>query len=282
MKRIAVLLTVHNRKESTLRCLRNVEAQVFDRNESSIEIYITDDGCTDGTREAVISEFKDAHVINGDGTLFWNRGMVAAWREAAKGDYDYYLWLNDDTFLYQDTVRRLLESSGRHGDGGVIVGATCAVGHPEEITYGGWIGGEVVRDVSVEHRCETFNGNIVLVPRAVYEVLGTNDPYYRHAVGDTDYGLRAGENGIEVWQAAGLMGECDKHERPAVWMDPSQPFSKRRKNFYSPTGNNPFEFFHFRRRHYGLIPACRTFVTNYLHFLFPRLWRKSYSGYQSR
>ena len=24
------------------------------------------------------------HIINGDGSLYWNRGMIAAWEEAAK------------------------------------------------------------------------------------------------------------------------------------------------------------------------------------------------------
>ena len=30
--------------------------------------------------------------------------MYAAWQEAAKGNYDFYLWLNDDTYLKKDNI----------------------------------------------------------------------------------------------------------------------------------------------------------------------------------
>ena len=281
MEKLAILLTVHNRKEKTLQCLRCLDQQEYDKEKLKVEIYLTDDGSTDGTSDAVRSEFPNVHIVQGDGSLFWNRGMIAAWNEAAKEDFDFYLWLNDDTFIYQDVIDRLIVSSHNHVDQAVVVGATCAVGNHTEITYGGWAGG-LVQNLTKEQKCDTFNGNIVLIPRSVYKVLGTNDPYYRHCLGDFDYGYRAKANGIEAWLAVGIMGECDKHERPTVWMDPSQPFSKRWKNFNSPTGNNPFEFFYYRKKNFGFFPACKTFISNYLHFLFPYLWKKSYKGFQQK
>lgn len=272
MKRIAILLTVHNRRDTTLRCLNSIYNLQIDDDNYCYDIYLTDDGCTDGTRDAVQRQFHGVHIIEGDGTLFWNRGMFVSWREAAKGVFDYYLWLNDDTFIHNDTLERLLECSNKHENRAIIVGMTCAIGKPEEITYGGWINGKVITNVDNECKCETFNGNIVLVPKAVFDVLGPNDPYFRHCLGDTDYGLRANEQGIEVWTAKGIMGECNRHDRPTIWMDPSQPFIKRWKNFFSPLGNNPFEFFYFRRKHYGIIAACQTFLSNFIHFLLPSLW----------
>ena len=272
MKKIAVLITVHNRRETTLQCLKQLNNQLIDHRLFMVEIYLTDDGCTDGTSEAVAAEFPSVHIIQGDGSLFWNRGMYVAWCEAAKTDFDYYFWLNDDTFIYEDTIARLLECSEHHKDQAIVVGSTCAVGNRSRITYGGWSKGKIHEAVSVEQKCETINGNIVLVPKYVYEILGTNDPVFRHAVGDTDYGLRAQKAGVEVWVAKGVLGECDLHECLTLWKDPSQPFNKRWKNFFSPTGNNPFEFFRFRLRHYGFFPACLTFVSNFIHFLFPRLW----------
>lgn len=49
---IAVLLTVHDRKNKTLRCLENLYKQVLP-NYLRLDIYLTDDGCTDGTPEAI-------------------------------------------------------------------------------------------------------------------------------------------------------------------------------------------------------------------------------------
>ena len=274
MKRIAILMTVFNRKSTTLRCLQQVETQNYDKNSYSVDVYLTNDGYTDGTPDAVRAEFPKVIIIEGGGSLFWNRGMYVAWTEAAKGDYDYYLWLNDDTFVFDDTIARLLLSSDKHGDKAIIVGTTSAVGEALKITYGGWINGKLFADVSEERKCHTMNGNIVLIPKNVYAILGTNDKGFRHALGDIDYGLRAQAAGIEVWTAQGVLGECDLHERPTIWMDPTQPFSKRWKNFFSPLGNNPFEFFRFRCRHYGLMPALATICSNFIHFLFPKLWKK--------
>ena len=45
MKRIAALLTVYNRCDTTLRCLRELEKQKLPQG-FIVDIYLTDDGCT--------------------------------------------------------------------------------------------------------------------------------------------------------------------------------------------------------------------------------------------
>lgn len=83
MKSIAVLLTVHNRKEKTLRCLQNLFKQEIPAD-YLIDVYLTDDGCTDGTPEAIRAQYPQVHIIKGNGNLFWNRGMYTAWEAATK------------------------------------------------------------------------------------------------------------------------------------------------------------------------------------------------------
>lgn len=273
--RIAILMTVHNRRETTLKCLECISEMVYDKGLIRVDIYMTDDGSTDGTADAVIGRFPSVRIVKGDGSLFWNRGMYAAWQEAATLDYDFYWWVNDDTFVLPDTLLRLLDSSRAHSDKVLIVGSTCASDGSGRVTYGGWKDHALITNLDREYPCDTLNGNLVFIPKSVFIRIGMNDPYYRHSLGDTDYGLRAGEAGIGIFTAPGFLGICDRHERPTVWMDPKQPIGKRWRNFFSPTGNNPFEFFHFRKKHYGWIPAIGTFISNFTHFLFPRLWRQS-------
>ena len=273
LKRIAVLMTVHNRRDITLECLRRLSAMQYDREQAVLDIFMTDDGCTDGTADAVMEASPGVHVIQGNGELYWNRGMYAAWQEALKYDHDYYWWVNDDTFVFEDTLSRMLDSSAAHGDRAIIVGCTCASDGSGTVTYGGVVKSKVVSGIDEPHECETFNGNLVLIPRRVFESIGTNDPRFRHALGDIDYGLRATEAGIDIWTVSGACGVCNLHGRPAVWMDPDQPFKDRWNNFFSPLGNNPFEFFRFRLKHYGFFAACATFASNFLHFLFPGAWK---------
>lgn len=75
METIAVLLTVHNRKEKTLNCLRRLYSQEK-IDQYVVDVFLTDDGCTDGTSMAVKEEFPNVNIINGDGTLFGIEGCM--------------------------------------------------------------------------------------------------------------------------------------------------------------------------------------------------------------
>lgn len=271
MERIAVIMTVHNRRETTLECLRHLFRQV---DAPMPDVYLTDDGCTDGTADAVAEEFPDVNVLKGSGSLFWNGGMRFAWEEAVRHGYEAYLWLNDDTMLLPDAMSVLLRTSAAFSDRAVILGSTCDSETRSRVTYGGRDGdGQPVMPGETALGCVYMNGNIVLIPRHVVDAIGLNDTRYTHSLGDYDYGMRAREAGLDVMVAPGFLGVCDLHEHVPVWSDPSKPLKVRWRSLFSPTGSNPFELFYYRRRHFGLIPACMTFVSNMVHVLFPSLWR---------
>lgn len=271
-------MTVFNRKAHTLQCLKNIEGQAIHANKDvKVEIFLTNDGCTDGTPEAVKELFPHVNIIEGDGSLFWNRGMYAAWQEAAKGDYDFYLWLNDDTHLKNDSIERLLECSERKKNEAVIIGSCCSSSNEDEITYGGhYKDGKLITDVSSEKQCVIFHGNIVLIPRFIFEKIGFNDRHYRHAMGDYDYSLMVQRKGLKSFVAKGVFGVCDLHTSKPKWCDSKVKLTERWKAFHKPGGNgsNPFEFFYYKKKNYGIIPACVTFISNYIHVLFPRFWDK--------
>lgn len=137
MKHIAVLLTVFNRKEKTLLCLKNLYQQTIPY-EYQMDIYLTNDGCTDGTPEAVKEQYPQVNIINAQGNLYWNRGMHLAWQTAAKTkDYDYYLWINDDTFIYEGAIENLLSTATLHKGKAIITSACEDTKTHSYITYGG-------------------------------------------------------------------------------------------------------------------------------------------------
>ena len=283
MVKIAVIMTVHNRKQLTLRCLSNLFKQEQLGFSYLLDVFMTDDGSTDGTAAAVGRDFPSVHIVAGDGTLFWNRGMYASWQKAVQnGNYDYFLWLNDDTYLYENAIMRLLDVANMYTSPCIVVGSTCASTDDSNITYGGYQNGVLITDVDRIKPCDAINGNIVLISRQAFKVLGFNDPRFRHACGDTDYGLRAKSMGVTCVTGRGVFGICDLHECMTCWKDPGQPFIKRWKNFMSPLGDNPFEFFYFKRKHSGFVRASFTFVTNWIHFFFPRLWMKFKNNYDSK
>ena len=66
MKYIAVLLTVFNRKDNTLCSLERLYAQL-PIDGWRVDVFLTDDGCTDGTPEAVAARFPDVSIVRGTG-----------------------------------------------------------------------------------------------------------------------------------------------------------------------------------------------------------------------
>jgi len=276
MKYIAVLMTVYNRREKTLACLSYLSGQDIPEG-YALEVYLTDDGCTDGTPEAIRQQFPWVHIVQGDGTLYWNRGMYKSWDVAAtQKDYDFYLWLNDDTLLMDNCIKSLLESSAECQDKAIIV-ASIRSEEEEKITYGGHAlaGRGLVEPNGRLQECATMNGNCVLIPRAVFQVCGNLDWTFRHAIGDLDYGYRACKAGFKIYASKAYLGYCEKHPHLPAWARTNTPFLKRLKNLYSPLGYaEPIPFFHYERRHLGLGTAIKHFISIHIRVMYPWLWKQ--------
>lgn len=263
IKRCAVLLTCFNRKETTLRCLK----QLFKQEVSaSIDVFLCDDGSTDGTSEAIMKLFPQVYIIRGSGNLFWNRGMLASWRKACEtNDYDAYIWLNDDVFLYEYALQEMLDCSSLCNDKSVICGAFCT--DKGEFSYGGknkedkpLIPNGVLQPVY------WLNGNCVLVPRFVVNKIGLLDEIFQHHMGDFDYGLRAIEAGLKVFTSKKYVGECAKNPIAlSRGRKNGVSIAKRFKRLYSPLGDNPIINFRYTYRHFGLYRAVHLFLSLHIN-----------------
>jgi GT2 family glycosyltransferase len=263
MDRIAALLTCHNRREKTLACLAALYV-ARDRNPGlGLRVYLTDDASTDGTADAVRAFDPEIQVIHGLGDLYWNRGMVAAWRAALDSGerYDAFLLLNDDTLIDPEALEVLLRTAETVDTTAIVVGA---VRDPQsgELAYGGvrrtsrWHPGRTVRlPVSTEPQdADTFNANCVLVPAGCVERIGTLDPVFRHAMGDFDYGLRAREAGMRVVVAPHTVGACARNEMTGSWRDRNLSMRERLRLLNSPKGLRYREWQEYLRRHGAPLP----------------------------
>jgi glycosyltransferase involved in cell wall biosynthesis len=84
--KLAVLIASYNRRDATLCCMSRLLPQIGE----DARVYLVDDGSTDGTAVSVAGlKDKRIKVINGDGSLFWAKGMRKAWEAAAEWIRDY-------------------------------------------------------------------------------------------------------------------------------------------------------------------------------------------------
>jgi GT2 family glycosyltransferase len=266
MRRIAVLMTCHNRRAKTVACLEMLFAQSGRGELFGVTVFLVDAGSTDGTASEVRCRFPDVQVVNTDASVFWGTGMAMAERAARGNRFDYHLWLNDDVELRSDAMARLLESADRQRSAEHIVVGQL-VDQTGTASYGGFRIGRRPLDfvpigVSDDDRsCDALNGNVVLVAVAAAARLGSLDSAFPHAIGDIDYGLRARAAGIAVVQAGGVHGECDRNPPPRSASSPSR--RERLAGVMNVKNLPPRAWWTFCRRHAGaLAPAY--FVRPYL------------------
>lgn len=250
--KIAVLMTCHNRAEKTKECL----VHLYDNDTNhKVDVYLVDDGSTDETSQIIREEFPDVILINGNGHLYWGGGMRLAWETASKnGDYDFFIWLNDDTNLYEYAISSLFDAYEKYresaGDS-IITGACEEKRHSGKFSYGGKVDDEPCIPDGTVRECNIINGNVVLVPREIFLKIGNLSGDYTHSMGDYDYGLRAIEAGFKCYTTDRYIAECSRNDTPS-WKNPNLTVFQRIRALNDPTGGLYLkEYVVFRKRHRG-------------------------------
>ena len=234
----------------------------FSTNHFEIDIFLVDDGSTDGTAQTVAEEFPDVHIIRSSGDLYWCGGMRAAWTEASTADPDYYLLLNDDTTLQRRALDELMVLVPSPGELTIAVGAISNPAGTKQ-TYGGVINWSPAPPTGAPLSCETFNANCVLIPQAVFTRMGMFYSGYTHAMGDFDYGIRASRRGIQILQTPDFVGSCQLNSTSGTWRDRSLSRIQRWRLAQSPKGLPWREWLTFCLRNHGA-RAPMKFISPYL------------------
>lgn len=269
---IATLLTFHNRKHKTLSCLSCLYDALDSWNKLHVnechimmEVFITDDGSSDGTAESISELFSDRtiKILKGNGQLFWAKGMCLAWNAALKEQqqWDYYLLLNDDTFVRKNLFDELFAtdnySQEHFGRRGIYSGITCSPADDSIITYGGDIftdktKGRTTRlhPTGFPQTADLTNANILLVHRSVVDAIGIFYHGYKHGCADYDYSLRARKNHLPTLVTPSVCGTCerDHHSNEGeIKQLMNMPLRSRREFVNSPTHSDS-DYLTFVRR----------------------------------
>lgn len=247
-KRIAALYTCFNRKDKTLESLSSLfKATNQAKDRYDVVVYLTDDGSTDGTSEAVNQEFPQVKVLQGSGDLFWAKGMNHSWEAALVNEkWDGFLLLNDDTNVFENLFEQIdltdQYSQEKHGLSGVYVGSTKDQ-DSDEISYGGSIIHSRWRYTfskripnGTPQTCELGNANIMYVSNSVVEKIGVLSKGYAHGVADYDYTLSCLKKKLPVLVMPEFCGTCKNDHRSMYHNFENMSFKERLNYLYHPLG----------------------------------------------
>ena len=281
MKQIAILLTCHNRIMKTMACLESLFNCSVPEN-WSLDIFLVDDGSTDGTGDMVREKFPNVHVIEGSGNLYWSGGMRVAWEHAKKAKrFDGYLLLNDDVVLSKTVLNDLLETDSyareKFNKQGIYVSST-AEAVSGKISYGGKLVVKKPFTYSIKliepglfpKVCSIANANILLVMANVVEEIGIFDSRYIHGIADYDYSLVAVKHNFPLLISPNIGGYCE-NDHGNNWLSTNSSLKQRMLYLYSPTGLAYKENLYFLKKHFPRqLPYY--FSMYWLKTFFPKLW----------
>ncbi|HMQ03509.1 MAG TPA: glycosyltransferase family 2 protein [Pyrinomonadaceae bacterium] len=197
--KLAIVAPVHNRRELTLQCLQSLAR--IDRTGLEVEIFIVDDGCTDGTREALEERFPQVHIVHGTGELWYTAGTNLGIVAALKHKPDYVLCINDDSIFDERSVSRMIDLAKLQPRS--VVGALLLLWDtPHRVfqvapVWNTWKGGwqhwyqQTVWTVpNMPWEVDAIVGNCILYPAAVFEECGFMNPSISAQYGDAEFTTR--------------------------------------------------------------------------------------------
>ena len=219
--KVEIVTPVHNRRETTLQCLRSLAR--IDKTDLEVHILVVDDGSIDGTSAAIAESFPDVQIVKGDGTLFYcggtNRGIIAA----LERNPDYIVTINDDTVFHERFLQRLIKAAKANPHS--IVGALLLLwNEPHKVFQvdfkwktlaGGWLQRKNMTAFDFPETAfevEGMAGNCVLFPVSAIRECGLMDAEkFPHNWGDIQYVVRMKKSG---WR---LLVEPKSY----VWCEPN-------------------------------------------------------------
>jgi GT2 family glycosyltransferase len=286
MNKLAILLTSFNRKENTLACIQSIYTQINPKFE--YKIFLTIDGSTDGTEDAVKEQFPDVNLFFGDGNLFWAGGMRYCYENSKEIDskFDYYLLLNDDTVLFNNAFEELFSDFDRlPSKESIMVGSTQGQNARLEnnFTYGGKIllnnynanAKFVLPNGESPQICHLGNANIMLVPAITIQKIGFLSDKFTHGIADYEYTLRARKYGISSYITSNFLGTCHIGDNQVKnWKNSSNSTLKERINYlYSPKGLAYKEYLFYIRTYFPIY-FLHAWSFLWLKTFFPIIWDK--------
>lgn len=269
--KVLSIFTCYNRKQKTKKCIETIVAcnPICD-----FTFVVADDGSTDGTYEMLqdLQSKVCIHIVRGKGDWFYSGGMHAGMKYALQNlphDFDYMLMMNDDVEFLENSIHCMISQSISQGDA-VVVGAMCNDRY--ELSYGAvkYISGYKYRKMELsewETPADTFNANCVLIPYKAFERVGAMDVYYRHSLGDFDYGLSLKRAGYIVYQSKEFTGMCNNNDSKGTWTDKTLYRRDRIRKKEDVKGAPTKQWFYFLKKNFGLKQAIIGSATPYIRIL---------------
>ena len=207
---VSIIVLNYNSRDDTLDCLRSLKHLTHFQT----QVIVVDNGSSDGSVEAVRSQFPEVEVIATGQNLGFAAGNNVGIQRALDSGADYVMLLNNDTIVAPDMVDIMLDAMAADPAIGVAGPTIYYYTQPEVIwsaggeidwkrglTYMIGIGDEDKGQFGMAPReVEFVTGCALLVRRDVWEKAGLLDEKFFMYYEETEWCVRARRANFKIIQ----------------------------------------------------------------------------------
>lgn len=210
METISVIIVNYNGKIYNQKCIESIKkSTIWER----IRIIVVDNGSIDGSIDELEYQFKDENQIFfirlGDNYGF-SKANNEGIKMAMKQECFYFLLLNNDTVIENDTIENLVNCAQQKQR--IIVPKIYYYEQKGKIWFAGGKFSRIIKKAihiglnkldngkfNKASKCEFANGCCLLLNKDIIKKIGFLDERFFLYYEDTEYSFRAKKNGIEIW-----------------------------------------------------------------------------------
>jgi GT2 family glycosyltransferase len=196
MPKIYFIIVTYNAMKWAERCFTSLR-------QSSVPLHsiVIDNGSTDGTQEYIKTHFPEVDFIQSDSNLGFGKANNIGIEKAYKEEADFFYLMNQDAWLYEDSLEKLLEAFNAYPnkDEIGIISPMHIDGSEKKL--------DIFLDKYISYNCDKtrlisdlyfqtlkpfyeldfINAAHWLLPRNTIETVGGFNPFFFHYGEDNEY-----------------------------------------------------------------------------------------------
>jgi GT2 family glycosyltransferase len=194
--KIYILTATYNDLEYTKKFLTSIFSQSF----KNFEVFLVDDGSSDGTFEYVTIKYPQVNILRGDGNLWWtgslNLGLKKILKDASENDY---VWIiNNDCFFNKNILHILYKFAAGLKSNRYIIGSVVKDAKNRII----WDKGVKINWSKMKFSLggtDALSTKGTLYPVGIFKEIGLFDSkHFPHYFSDYEFAIRAKRNGYKL------------------------------------------------------------------------------------
>ena len=231
-KKISVILVNYNGKEYNDKCIASILGSTIS---GQIQVIVVDNASTDDSLAMLQKKWganEQVTILTLDENYGFSKANNEGIRLAMEQGMEYFLLLNNDTEIEPDTIEHML--SCQQEKKAIVVPKVMYADKRDTIWCAGGSFSPIVRkpiqrglnqidkgQFHVSEECQFANGCALLLSKEIINEIGFLDERFFLYYEDTEYSMRAIENGIKIWYCAEAVvyhkvnGSTKGNEKPA-------------------------------------------------------------------